>query len=50
MSAMSQPRVRTADPEPLARRATACPECEEALVEGQGLVACVGCAWTGRYE
>ena len=52
MTATLQHRRQSPEPTPtetLARDATACPECAAALVDGQGLVACTDCEWTGIY-
>jgi hypothetical protein len=53
MSTTLQHRRRTPDEtdgDALARHTTACPDCAEPLVEGQGLVACTDCTWVGSYQ
>jgi hypothetical protein len=40
----------TAETDTLPTTADACPTCDGALVDGQGLVACTDCDWTGLYE
>ncbi|MFC5971203.1 hypothetical protein ACFPYI_07645 [Halomarina salina] len=48
---LQRPRDPTddTDADSLATDATDCPDCGESVVDGQGLVACTDCHWTGIY-